>query len=360
MLLTIVTFVIVLGVLVLVHEFGHFITAKRAGMKVEEFGFGFPPRLLSFKKGGTRYSLNLIPFGGFVKILGEGGEDKEDPKSFAGRGVGIRALVVAAGILMNYLLAIVLLTIVNIAGVRTALDPSEPAPAHAMVGESVVTVAVVEADSPAASADLHPGDTLLSVDGQAVSTVDQAVSRITRKSGSSASVVIRRGTVEQTLSVTPRIDPPEGQGPVGVQLIATNLVKYVWYYAPYEAVKETVFLTGQIFSSFGHMISSLVRTGSAGTDVAGPVGIAVLTGQVRQLGFVALMQFVALLSINLAIINVIPFPALDGGRLLFLAIEKIRRKTVSKKIENALHTIGFGLLITLILVITIRDVIRLL
>ncbi|MFO0705153.1 MAG: RIP metalloprotease RseP [Candidatus Andersenbacteria bacterium] len=359
MLLTILTFVIVLGVLVLVHEFGHFITAKRAGMAVEEFGFGFPPRLLSIRRGGTRYSLNLIPFGGFVKILGEGGEDKTNPKSFAHRGVGIRALVVAAGILMNYVLAVVLLTIVNAVGVHTALEPDQPPPAHAVVSPTVVTVAFVENDSPAAQAGVHPGDIVVSVDGAPVESVSQTVDTITQKSGASATVLLRRGDTPLTVSVTPRVNPPEGQGPVGVQLISTATVRYAWYRAPWEAIKQTVFLTWQIISSFGQLISRLVHTGTVGGDVAGPVGIAVLTGQVRELGFLPLLQFVALLSINLAIINVVPFPALDGGRLLFLAIEKIRRRSVSKRLENALHTIGFGLLITLILLITVRDVIRL-
>jgi len=359
MFVTIVAFVVVLGVLVLVHEFGHFITAKRAGLTVEEFGFGFPPRLASFKRGGTRYSLNWIPFGGFVKILGEDGGEQDSPKSFASRGVGIRALIVAAGILMNYVLAIVLLSVVSAAGVRTAVDSSMQLPSYAMVGEQNVTVAVVEADSPADQAGIKPGDTITTVDGVSVAKVDETVTAITAKSGSAAELGVTRGNEQLTIKLTPRVDPPEGQGPVGVQLLSTALVKFPWYVAPYEAIKQTGFLSWQIVSSFGHLIARLFTTGSVGNDVAGPVGIAVLTGQVLDLGFVPLLQFVAILSVNLAIINLVPFPALDGGRLLFIAIEKIRRKKVSKRIENTMHTIGFGLLIALIVVITVRDVIRL-
>lgn len=360
MLTTIIVFVVVLGVLVLVHEFGHFITAKRAGLAVEEFGFGFPPRLFSFKRGGTRYSLNLIPFGGFVKILGEDGGNTDDRHSFASRGVGIRSLIVAAGVLMNYLLAIVLLSVVSALGVRTAVDPSIHLPSYAVVGDPTVTVAAVEADSPADIAGIKPGDSIVAVDDKSVSEVSQTVEAITAKAGSSAVVEIQRGGERSTVQVSPRQNPPEGQGPVGVQLLATSLVKYPWYVAPYEGLKQTVFLTGQIVQSFGTMIGRLFTTGSVGADVAGPVGIAVLTGQVLDLGFVPLMQFVAILSVNLAIINLIPFPALDGGRLLFFAIEKVRRKKVSRRIENTLHTVGFGLLIALIVLITVRDVIKLL
>ncbi len=359
MLLTVVTFIIVLGVLVLVHEFGHFITAKRAGMTVEEFGFGFPPRLLSFKRGGTRYSINLIPFGGFVKILGEDGQETDNRKSFAARGVGIRALVVAAGIIMNYVLAVVLLTIVSAVGVRSAVDQGETLPSYATVGPSVVTVAVVEKTSPADQAGVRPGDTITAVNGQAVTKVDETVKKITSNVGKSSELAIERGSERLTLQLTPRVNPPEGQGPVGVQLLATALVRYPWYIAPWQGVKQTVFLTGQIAVSFEQMISRLLHTGTVGSDVAGPVGIAVLTGQVLDLGFIPLMQFVAILSVNLAIINVIPFPALDGGRLLFLGIEKVRRRKVSKRVENTLHTVGFGLLIALIVLITVRDVIKL-
>ena len=359
MLVTVIVFIVVLGILVLVHEFGHFYTAKKAGLEVEEFGFGFPPRIASFSRKGTRYSINLIPFGGFVKILGEGGEDRSNPKSFAGRGAGMRALIVAAGIIMNYLLAIVLFTITNTMGVRTAVDDHVTLPSYARVAASEVTVAVVEQEGPADQAGLRGGDVLVSVDGQPAATLDDTVSEITGRSGQSVQLEFLRGETTIQTELTPRVDPPDGQGPIGVQLLETAEVSYPWYLAPYEAVKQVANMTVRIVVTFGHVIGQLISTGSAGQEVAGPVGIAVLTGQFIDLGFVPLLQFVGLLSINLAIINAIPFPALDGGRLLFIAIEKIRRKEVSKKVENALHTIGFALLIALILFITVRDVIRL-
>ncbi|MFH0830746.1 MAG: RIP metalloprotease RseP [Parcubacteria group bacterium] len=360
MLLTVIVFVIVLGVLIFVHELGHFITAKRAGLTVEEFGFGFPPRLMSIRRGGTRYSLNLIPFGGFVRILGESGEEQDNPKSFAGRAIGVRALVVAAGILMNFLLAVVLLTITNATGMATALEPEVAFSARAAVSESRVTVTLVEAGSPADETGLRPGDSIVAVAGEPARAVAETVQAISSRAGQAVPLTVKRGQEQHDIMLTPRISPPDGQGPIGIQLVATATVRYPWYWAPVQAVRQTVILSGQIFVSFWHLVVRLVQTGSVGSDVAGPVGIAVMTGQVLDLGFVPLLQFTALLSINLAIINVLPFPALDGGRLLFFLIEKTRRKKISQKVEQALHTLGFGLLIALILLVTVRDVLRLL
>lgn len=359
MLVTVIAFVVVLGVLVLVHEFGHFITAKRAGLKVEEFGFGFPPRLASITRKGTRYSINLIPFGGFVKILGEGGEEGDNPKSFAHRGVGVRSLIVAAGIIMNFFLAVVLLTVTNAVGMTSAVDSTVPISQRAIVGEPQVTITVVEKESPGDSAGLRPGDVISTVAGEPARDVTGTIEAISSRAGQAVPIALDRGGQIVEVSLTPRVDPPEGQGPIGIQLVSTAIVRYPWYLAPVEAVKQTVFITGQIFVSFWDLLVRLVQTGTVSSDVAGPVGIAVMTGQVLDLGIIPLLQFTALLSINLAIINAFPFPALDGGRLLFLLIEKIRRKKVSQKVEQALHTVGFGLLIALILLVTIRDVLRL-
>ncbi|MDP2587583.1 MAG: RIP metalloprotease RseP [bacterium] len=359
MLVTVIVFIVVLGVLVLVHEFGHFYTAKKAGLEVEEFGFGFPPRLASFTRGGTRYSINLIPFGGFVKILGEGGEERSSPKSFSGRGVGIRALIVSAGIIMNFILAAVLFTVTNTLGVKTAIDDQTVLPSYAEVSAREVTVALVDKDGPADQAGLRGGDVLVSVAGSQPTSIEEAVEQITGQSGNAVSLELLRGGTTIQAELTPRLDPPDGQGPIGVQLLNTAEVSYPWYLAPYEAIKQVGVMTARIVLTFGEVISNLISTGNAGQQVAGPVGIAVLTGQFLDLGLVPLLQFVGLLSINLAIINLIPFPALDGGRLLFLAIEKIRRKEISKKVENALHTVGFALLIGLILFVTVRDVLGL-
>jgi regulator of sigma E protease len=355
---TIIAFIIVLGVLIFVHELGHFLTAKRAGLDVEEFGFGFPPRLFSITRGGTRYSLNWIPFGGFVKILGEGGEQQNNPKSFAAKGVGVRAIIVAAGIIMNFLLAYVLLVIVNTAGITSAIDPEMELPANARVEAPVVTITQVDADSPAFLADLRPGDQIASINGENVTDEHSVIEKVNQSEGDALSLTVLRGRNELHVDITPRVAPPDGEGPLGIGLLQTATVRFPWYQSLWEAAKQLVFLTGQIFVVFAEMIKSLVTTGKVGADVAGPIGIAVMTGHVLDLGIVALLQFTALLSINLGIVNALPFPALDGGRLFFLLLEKIRRRKVSKKIENAVHSVGFGLLLVLILVITFRDFVR--
>ncbi len=358
MILTILVFVLVLGALIFVHEFGHFITAKRAGLTVEEFGFGFPPRLFGVKRGGTIYSINWIPFGGFVKILGEGGEDSDKKESFASRPIGVRAIVIAAGVIMNFILAFVLLWIVNMAGTTTAIDEETTLPPSARVSEPSVSVTQVVADSPAEQAGIRPGDRIALVDGQVITEEAQVVDIISARGGQKTPFELTRGKTTLSITATPRADPPEGQGPLGVGLVKTATVSFPWYSAFWQAGRQTVYITGQIFVVFGAVIKQLLTQGSVAADVAGPIGIAVVTGQVLDLGLVPLLQFAALLSINLGIINALPFPALDGGRLLFLGIEKVRRKKISRKVENVVHTVGFGLLLVLIVAITARDFIR--
>lgn len=358
MTLTIIVFVVILGVLVFVHEFGHFITAKRAGLTVEEFGFGFPPRIASIKRGGTRYSINWIPFGGFVKILGESGEDEKNPKSFASRTAGVRALILLAGVAMNFLLAFVLLIIVNIGGAATSISEAAQLPGSAKISDPVITITSVSEKSPAQEAGVRAGDQINLIAGQQVESEEQVVALINEHRDKATTFNLTRGKQKFDLQVTPRSKPPDGQGPLGISLLQTVKVSYPWYQAIWVAAKETVLLTGRIIMVFWDMLVNLLTQGKVDANVAGPVGIAVITGQMLDLGWVPLLQFTALLSLNLTIINALPFPALDGGRVLFLLIEKIRRRKVSQKVENAIHSIGFGLLLTLILVVTFRDFVR--
>jgi len=357
-LLTIITFVVLLGLLIFVHELGHFLAARRAGMMVEEFGFGFPPRLFGFRRGETTYSLNWIPFGGFVKIRGENGEGADDPRSFAAARFGWRALVLAAGVGMNFLLAFVLLWAVNAVGTTTAIDPDMPLTSGAIVGERAVTITSVTAESPAGVSGLRPGDELLLVDGVAPTDEASVASAVAAKAGEQLTLHVRRGTDEFDHRVTPREAPPEGEGPLGIGLAVTATVRYPVLQAGWEAAKQVVFVAGQIFVVFGRLVGGLFSGDGVSSDIAGPIGIAVLTGHVRALGFVPLLQFAALLSINLGIINALPIPALDGGRLLFLLIERVRRRKVSKKVEQIVHSVGFAVLILLIAGVSIRDVLR--
>ena len=369
MLLTIVVFIVILGLLVFVHELGHFVSAKKYGAGVDEFGFGFPPRICGWKKiNGRRkffwgsgsiesedtiYSFNWIPLGGFVKIKGEGGESKEDEDSFANKKPWKRAIILSAGVFMNLVLAAVLLMVVFGIGAPQIIE-GDLGPGK-LKETNIQVISVIEG-SPAEEAKIQMGDFVIKVDGRNFEEIESLQTYTDGKTGQVMSFVFKRGGKEITKEVTPIILEETGNGGIGVGLVKTGIVSYPWYYAIWMGIKATVLLTGQILVAFGVLIKNLIIQHKTTVDLAGPVGIAVLTGQVARMGFVYILQFAALLSINLAIINFLPFPALDGGRILFLAIEKIRGKAINQKVENAIHTVGFTLLMLLVLLVTFRDV----
>lgn len=373
MFLTIITFIIILTALVLVHELGHFYTAKRSGVKVEEFGLGIPPRMVGIRKnkdgnreliwGGkydsaesetTIYSLNWLPFGGFVKLKGEDGVNADDSDALAAQSAGKRSLVLSAGVIMNIVFAAVLLIVVFAHGFPTILDESiDPK----YVSDKQLQIAEVLVDSPAASAGLLPGDVITTIDGNHFENVEAMREYLATINDQSVTVVGEHVEgVAFTQEVTPAYIEPIDQTGIGFAIVETGTVKYPWYRAFDKGIASAFYMTKEILKAFGNIISSLITTGSSGQQLAGPVGIAVLTGKVVQKGFVDVLHFAAVLSINLAIINILPFPALDGGRLLFIAIEKARGRAVSQKIETTIHTVGFTLLILLIIVITIKDI----
>lgn len=356
--LTAIIFIIVIGVLVLVHEFGHFIFAKRAGMKVEEFGFGFPPRIAGFKKGETIYSINWIPFGGFVKILGEDG-DERGPGTFSGAGFWNRFLVLVAGVVMNFLLAAVLLMIVNSLGLRIGLADNQ-----ANLAKDVeVQIVSVSSGSPADTAGLEPLDALAGYiqNGQTIA-FDSAASVqdvVMAHEGQPITLEIKRGSEILDKTVTPRVNPPEGQGALGISLTLTGVVYYPWYQAIWRGISDAAFLSVATVQGYYSLLKTLFIHGKLIADVSGPIGIATLTGQAARVGWNYLLQFVAMISINLAILNIIPFPALDGGRVLILIIEKAKGSPVPKTAEMLINTIGFYILVALMILITYRDIAKL-
>lgn len=341
--ITVIAFLGILAVLIIAHEFGHYITAKAAGVTVEEVGIGFPPRLLSFKGGGTIYSLNAIPLGGFVKMAGE--EDSKVAGSLASKSIPARLLTLSAGSLMNLLLPLLLFSVAFMV------------PHNIVYGQ--VQVDEVAANSPAARAGIVAGDSILEINGKQVNSVGDVQRGIQLNLGQAVSLLIQRAddTVEEVRAV-PRWQPPEGEGAIGVAVrtVSPTVVRqsYPFWQAIPMGVRECI----DTFVLFKNGIISMI-IGSVPTTLAGPVGIAQLTGEVAQAGFSPLLEFAAFLSINLAIINLLPLPALDGGRIAFVLLEAVRRgKRVSARVEGMIHMAGFAMLITFLVLITYQDIIR--
>lgn len=382
---TILLFILILGLLVFVHELGHFLAAKKAGMTVEEFGFGFPPRVIGLQKvkgkwiwrffrkpktgvlenvsqaaetsTGTIYSLNLIPLGGFVKILGENGESAR-PGAFVSKSFFRRFSVLVAGVSMNVVLAWVLLSLALMVGLPTEVGMGETLPKSAKLSGKQVAIVYVEPESPAAIGGIRAGDAVLSIDGVKVQSVQQLIDATSAKVGTKVAYEIKRGQQVFKAELIPRVNPPEGSGPLGVQPALIASVSYPWYEAVYRGLGVTFSLLVQIVYTFGRLIFSLFTEHSLAGSLTGPVGIAVLTRDAASLGFANLLYFTSVLSMNLAIVNALPFPALDGGRVLFLVIEKLRRKQMNFLVEGYANTIGFVLLISLLIWVSVRDVAR--
>ncbi len=359
--MTIIIFIAILGILVLVHEWGHFIVAKKSGLSVEEFGFGFPPRIWSIKKGETTYSINLIPLGGFVKILGEDGNGADNPKSFASKPISIRSLITVSGVVMNFILGATLLIIGFYIGLPQALDKDTKETAENIQ----IQIVGVSTGSPAEVAGLRLGDSIFSVaslDGKKTKIAEvTTLQNFVREHGGREIILgIKQGKKLFDVKITPRVSPPEGEGALGVALVKTGIVSYRWHQSVWLGVKSSFIVTWEIIKGFAGLLKNLIMRGQVPKEVTGPVGIAVLTSQAASLGFAYILNLVALISFNLAVLNLIPFPALDGGRLLFLGIEKIKGSKVNPKVENAIHSVGMVLLLALVVLITYRDILKLL
>jgi len=354
--MSIILFIAVLAILILAHEFGHFIVAKKFGMRVDEFGIGFPPRLLKFRRGETLYSINLIPFGGFVKIHGEDGstsspQGEMDPRSFASKSILIRIAVIAAGVIFNVIFAWLIISASYMIGTPTSISS---APTGSQIRDKNTTIIGVQANSPAELAGLKAGDKIIDF-----KSLDDFLDFINHNKGQEIAFNYQRGSDIFSTVITPRIDPPENQGPLGVIIDEVGIVTLPWYLAFWEGIKTTYSLIIVISVSIFYFILDAFK-GLAGFDqIIGPVGIVTMTGAAAKLGLAYVLNFMAILSINLAIINIIPFPALDGGRILFLIIEKIKGSPISPKISGIVHGIGLAILLILMLTITYKDILRL-
>lgn len=351
MLLTTLIFFIVLSVLVLVHELGHFLAAKRAGIKIEEFGFGYPPRLWAKKIRGTEYSINAVPFGGFVRLYGEESHfAKASRDAFTSKSKKARTAVILAGVLANFLLAIVCFSVVySLTGI-----PKK--------GEQIRVVGLA-AGSPAEKAGLKTGDLILEVDGKKLTELAEFTELIKEKSDRETKILISREGNNLLYSVTPRASPPEGEGPLGVAVTDVKIVKYPFWQMPIlgaiEGTKEALGWLMLIAASFKKMILELLLAGVIPKDVAGPIGIFQVTAGVAKSGVLTVLQFIGVLSVNLAVINVLPLPALDGGKLLFIGYELLARRKPKPKVERWINTAGMAFIILLIILITVNDIFRL-
>lgn len=299
------------------------------------------------------YSLNWIPIGGFVKIKGENGEQENETDSFGHKPVWKRNLILAAGVTMNVLLTIVLLTVGFAIGMPSSTSNLE---GGIVVSDQQVQIAQVIEKSPAQAADLQVGDIILKADGQDILNSEQLREVVAKKENQEVVFLIERSKAQLEKKITP-IKIGENIG-VGVAIADLGTVRYPLHLAFWQAIKATWAWFTMMILAIVALIKQLFGGPGVGVEFAGPVGIAVLTGQAAKLGWVYLLQFAALLSLNLAIINILPFPALDGGRILFLTIGKVRGKMISSKWENASHNIGFILLMVLIVFITYRDLVK--
>ncbi len=350
MIWSILVFFFVLSLLVIVHEFGHFWVAKKNGIWVEEFGFGLPPRLFGKKIGDTLYSINALPFGGFVRLHGEMTEDGvTKPKmAFINKSLWAKTAVIIAGVVMNFLLAIVAFAIVySFTGIQKETNE--------------VKVLNISTNSPAQLAQILVGDIVKKVDGQEVKSVSEFVSKIEDKKGKKVKIELVSSSdgPTRTVTVTPRLTPPAGEGALGVTITSTET-----YFAPvwqrpflgaYHGTKEALFWGKTVFGGFVNIFTELFQ-GRSPKDVSGPVGVFAVTSEVAKTGILPLINLIGIISVNLAVLNIIPFPALDGGRLLFIIIEAILGKKVAPKVEGIIHSVGMAILLLLILAITIKDI----
>jgi regulator of sigma E protease len=352
--MSVIIFLIVLSVLVLVHELGHFSVAKYFGIRVDEFGLGYPPRAKKlFSWRGTDFSLNWLPFGGFVKIFGENptGEENElrDPQSFVSKNRSIQAFVLVAGVTANFIFAWFLISFGFMLGM--------PAPEGLGLPVSHVQTVITEvrSGSPAELAGLKSGDAILSVSGLGSISPEDITGYINTSSGP-VTLYVQRGGEQLTLHATPAEGIVEGRKAIGVGMDSIGVAKLPFFSAISHGLSFTWKLTKLTAVALGSFILHAFIGQADLSQVTGPVGLVGIVGDVSSLGFVYLISFTALISINLALVNLLPFPALDGGRLLFVLIESIARRPIPPKIFNAANGIGFAFLILLMIIITFRDV----
>ncbi len=417
---TIIAFILILGLVILVHELGHFISARKLKVTVEEFAIGFPPRIFGWRVWQEKklkvlakteevsvkvddykisdqteviketivdtvkeidkmdivtrrqwfwgnkykkelagdnpsiiYSINLLPIGGFVKIKGESGEDEpDDPNSLNNQPKWKKLIIISSGVAMNFVLAFVLLSAAFYFGLPQAVDKD-------IVGNKVVdrqvVIAEVARSSPAEEQGLKVGDEIILVNGQSFDNSQAVYESIAKNSKEEITLTVNRSGESKEIKVKPRI-MTEGQDPiVGIGMIDTGIIKYGLIGSLWQGLKATGIMIVRIVQALYYLLADLIVHGRVGEEFGGPIAVAVVTGEIVKLGWIYILQFAAVLSINLGVLNFFPFPALDGGYALFTLIEMISRRKLNRKVETWIHNSGFIILIALFVLITFRD-----
>ena len=355
--LTSLAIIPVLGFLIFIHELGHFLAARWMGVRVYEFGFGYPPRLATlFERNGVKYTINWLPFGGFVRMAGEDG-DFEEEGSLATVAPWRRIIVMAAGPFMNIITAIAIFAIIMMMGVPQFSGDQDSLP---------IEIIGVSADSPAAQAGLQSGDIIVSINGEEMAGLEAVSDAIRTNAGQEVEIVVQRGEELVTVYLTPRLpeEIPPGQGSAGIQIspyVSDEDLELVQY-GPIEAlvggVKRTMEMMSLMLVGLATLLRGLISPSVPMPEggVGGVVAIGRITAEVAQQGLRDLLNLMAFLSINLAILNMLPIPALDGGRIVFATVEMIGRRRIPPEKEALVHFAGFAILVALMVLVTFVDI----
>lgn len=353
-----IIFIVALSVLVLVHELGHFMAARKTGVRIEEFGLGLPPRIVGKKIGQTIYSLNWLPIGGFCKMLGEDPSNnsekviiKNKTESFEFKKPWQKLIIVLGGVLMNLVLAIVIFSVVySILGVPVETDR--------------VSIVSISKNSPAEQIGLKEKDIITGINGKQIKKTNELIEEVAKFKGKKVDIeILKAGETEKTFAkIEVRENPPEGEGSIGVAISNSEMTKFPWYRFDkgLKAGFEEAYYWGRIiFEGVFKMIKGLL-IGQIPKDVSGPIGMYEATSAIKKdQGILAVIHFFGIVSVNLAVVNILPFPALDGGRIIFVVYEMITRKKANQKIETTVNNLGMMILLALILLITVGDIGRL-
>lgn len=356
---TILIFILILFVVVIGHELGHFIVARWCGVKVEEFGFGLPPKLFGYKpkKSNTEYTFNLLPLGGFVRLFGEEGEFKDNPQSFASKTKLQKIAILVAGVTMNLIIAIIVFTIVGMMGSVTLIEDTD----IGKVKDPAIYVVDVAKESPAGEKEIMLGDKIISINGTVISNNSDLLNIINDNKGKEIDLVLERQGESLSKTLLARENPPEGQGSIGIGFSLGGLLQLNFWDAFISSLTRIYFIFYMTFYTLWQLFIGIFTETQlpAGASFTGPIGIVKEVGNAQAMGISYLLMITGMISTSLAFFNILPIPALDGGRILFILIEMIKKSPINKDLETKFHLTSYLLLIGLMLFITLRDIINL-